>query len=371
MAPYKRKRGIMKPLIGYEWPEGRCKQVAYISQDHHIHELCVSNGGTWQHADLTTLASAHLADSRFLVGFAWPEGGTKQVAYVGPDHHVHELVVSVGGTWQHTDLTAITGAPPAVQVTAGYSWPEGRSKQIVFVGDDGHIHECSVEAGKQWRHIDLTAVTNAPSPSSYFMVGYAWAAGRGKQVAYVSQDGHVHELHLEARGIWQHTDLSALTSAPRAVDLMVGYEWAESRCKQVAFVGENGHIHELCLVAGNQWKHADLSAITNAPPANDILAGYAWPGHSKQVAYVGQDGHIHELYVEAGKTWQRADLTERAQAPLTPITCLYGYSWAAGDTKQVAYVGEDGDIRELWMPRTGNWTYTDLSALVMPLPARF
>src|SRR5258707_800692 len=361
----------MKPLIGYEWPEGQSKQVAYISQDHHIHELFVGNGGTWQHADLTTLASAPLANSRFLIGFAWPEGRTKQVAYLGQDNHVHELVSSGGGAWQHADLTAITGAPPAVQVTAGYSWSEGHSKQIVFVGDDNHIHECSVEAGKQWRHTDLTAVANAPRPSSYFMVGYAWTAGRGKQVAYVSQDGHIHELYLEAGGIWQHTDLSELTNAPLAVDLMVGYEWAESQCKQVAFVGEDGHIHELCLVAGKQWTYADRSTITNAPPATDALAGCAWQGHCKQVAYVGQDGRIHELYVEAGKTWQRVNLTELAQAPLTPIMCLYGYSWAAGDAKQVVYVGEDGDIRELWMPRTGNWTYTDLSSQVLALPARF
>jgi hypothetical protein len=30
----------MKPLVGYEWPEGRSKQIAFISQDHHIHEFC-------------------------------------------------------------------------------------------------------------------------------------------------------------------------------------------------------------------------------------------------------------------------------------------------------------------------------------------
>src|SRR5258708_26748864 len=115
LISYERKReSIMKPLVGYEWPEGRSKQVAFISQDHHIHEFCVRNGGTWQHVDLTTLASAPLADSRFLIGFDWPEGKTKQVAYLGQDQHIHELVVSVGGTWQQTDLTAITGAPPAV-----------------------------------------------------------------------------------------------------------------------------------------------------------------------------------------------------------------------------------------------------------------
>src|SRR5258708_35340212 len=67
MKPQERE-SIMKPLIGYEWPEGRCKQISFISQDHHIHEFCVSNGGTWQHADLTMLASAPLAHRRFLIG---------------------------------------------------------------------------------------------------------------------------------------------------------------------------------------------------------------------------------------------------------------------------------------------------------------
>ena len=104
----------------------------------------------------------------------------------------------------------------------------------------------------------------------------------------------------------------------------------------------------------------------------NILAGYAFPGgRSKQVAYVGQDSRIYELYVEAGKVWQCVNLTELAQAPLTAMTSLSGYAWSAGDSKQVTYMGDDGEIRELWMPRTGNWAYTDLSQIVMAVPARF
>lgn len=362
----------MKPLIGYDWPEGQSKQVAYISQDHHIHEFSVSKGGSWQHTDLTQLSGAPLASSRFILGYAWPEGGTKQVAYLAQDGHVHELWMSTGGTWQHADVSALTGAPPAVRVTAGYSWAEGHSKQIVFVGDDHHIHELCAEAGKPWRHVDLTTITDTPLPGSHFMVGYEWSEGRSKQVAYVGQDGHIHELYLEAGGVWQHIDLSAITHAPRAVDLMVGYGWPEGRCKQVAFVSEDRHIHELCMVVEQNWQHADLSAITNAPQAMNILTGYAFPGgRSKQVAYVGQDSRMYELYVEAGKMWQCVNLTELAQAPLTAITSLSGYAWSAGDSKQVTYVGDDGEIRELWMPRTGNWTYTDLSQIVMAVPARF
>ena len=362
----------MKPLVGYEWPDGHTKQVAYIGQDHHVHELHVPVGGSWQHADLTNLAGAPKAINRFLVGFAWPEAGTKQVAYVSEDGHIQELTVRIGESWQHADLNAITGAPPATQVTAGYSWSQGRSKQIVFVGDDGHIHELSVVAGNSWIHADLTALTNSPLPSSRYMVGYEWAEGSSKQVAYVSQDGHIHELYLQAGRGWQHADLSMLTNAPRAVDLMVGYQWREGRCKQVTFVGEDGHVHELSVGTGQPWIHTDLTALTNAPLATNVLTGYAWEqGHTKQVAYVGQDGYIHELFVEIGGRWQEANLTSLAHAPLTSITSMDGYAWETGGSKQVAYVGNDGDIRELWVALGGNWQYADLSQIVMALPVRF
>jgi len=362
----------MKPLVGYEWPEGRSKQVTYISQDHHIHELVVGIGGNWQHADLTTLAGAPSATSRFLVGFAWPEGGTKQVAYLGPNGQIQELCVHVGGNWQCTDLSAITGAPPAVQVTAGYSCTASRSKQIIFVGDDDHIHELTVEMDRAWRHVDLTALTNAPIPGSKRMVGFEWERGQCQQIAYVGQDGHIHELFMETGKMWQHADLTAMTNAPRATDLMVGFEWQEGQCKQVAFVGEDCHIHELCLAVGNSWKHTDLNALTNAPLATDVLTGFAYPqGQMKQISYVGQDGHVHELCVEIGGSWRQTDLTAQAQAPITSITCIDGYAWSRNGSKQVAYVGNDGEIRELWMPLGGQWAYANLSQMVMALPVRF
>ena len=362
----------MKPLVGFDWPEGCSKQVVYVSQDHHIHEFVVGMGGGWQHADLTTLAGAPLASSRFITGYAWPEASTKQVSYLSLDGHIHELWVQPGGKWQHADVSAFTGAPPAQQVTAGYSWSEGRSKQIVFIGDDEHIHELYVEVGGQWRHVDLTAITAAPLPGSRFMVGFGWKEGRCKQVAYVAQDGHIHELYMEIGRSWEHVDLTAMTNSPRAIDVMVGYEWPEAACKQIAFISEDRHIHELCLVAGKSWAHTDLSMLSGAPPATDIMTGFAWPqGRSKQVAYAGLDNHVHELFVEAGKTWQHVDLTRLANAPATPIASIDGFAWSAGESKQVTYVGDDRQIRELWLPKGGQWTYTDLSTVVMAVPVGF
>lgn len=362
----------MKPLVGFDWPEGRSKQVVYISQDHHVHEFHVGMGGTWQHTDLTRLVGAPLATSRFLVGYAWSDGGTKQITYLGPAGHLHELCVSVGGTWQHTDLSALTGAPPAHQVSAGYAWEAGHSKQVVFLGDDGHLHELSVEAGQSWQHTDLSALTNAPLPASPFLVGYEWRERRSKQLVYVGQDGHLHELFLLAGGNWDHLDLTAMTNAPRAVEITVGYEWQEGRCQQIAFVSQDSHVHELHMVTGQDWQHTDLSALTNAPAATSILTGYAWEeGHSKQLAYVGRDGHLHELFVEAGQNWQHVDLTAIAYAPVTSISSISGYAWSVGTSKQVAYVGTDGEVRELWMPLHCDWTATDLSQLVRAVPVLF
>ena len=45
-------------------------------------------------------------------GYAWENGRTKQVVYLTSDGHIHELFVAVGGAWDHADLTQLTGAPP-------------------------------------------------------------------------------------------------------------------------------------------------------------------------------------------------------------------------------------------------------------------
>src|SRR6266567_3703895 len=203
----------MKALVGFDWPEGRSKQVVYVSQDHHVHEFFVGMGGRWEHADLTTLAGAPPASSRFITGYAWPESSTKQVAYLSMDGHIHELWVQPEGRWQHADVSAITGAPPARLVTAGYSWSEGHSKQVVFIGDDDHIHELFVEAGKTWQRVDLTQQANAPTTPVVAIDGFAWSAGEAKQVAYVGDDRQIRELWFPKGGKWTYTDLSTVLLA--------------------------------------------------------------------------------------------------------------------------------------------------------------
>src|SRR3954454_14780382 len=138
----------------YAWPGHATKQVAFVGPNLHVHELWVARGGDWSQADLTARATGISgggrgappgADSRDLVAYGWPDGGTKQVAYVGDDRHVYELFVGGSASdWMWGDLTTLTGCPPVRRqtesLTVGMAWSGGHTKQVAYVGDDGHIH---------------------------------------------------------------------------------------------------------------------------------------------------------------------------------------------------------------------------------------
>src|SRR5688572_20597753 len=107
--------------------------------------------------------------------FSWDVGRSKQVVYIGrDDRHIHELSVVSGADWTHTDLTALINdrigrevvprARPSSGIV-GYEWPEGRSKQVAFVDDRGDIHELYVVAGDPngWQHANLTTLANRNS----------------------------------------------------------------------------------------------------------------------------------------------------------------------------------------------------------------
>jgi hypothetical protein len=70
------------------------------------------------------------------------------VAYVTDDGHVQELSVRVDSDWTNADLTVLTGAPNAARgrPIVGYSWDKRWSKQIVYLSNDGHLHELFVQA---------------------------------------------------------------------------------------------------------------------------------------------------------------------------------------------------------------------------------
>ena len=151
-----------------------------------------------------------------LCGYDWPQGGTKQVIYVDDQGHVIELVEGWESPWQSADLTELTGAPPpGGTALAGYAWSAGGTKQVAYVDSQGHVIELFVAAVIPWHWVYLTELTGAPPPGGTALAGYGWYRGNTKQVAYVDGQGQVIELFVAAGTPWQWVNLTELTGAPQ------------------------------------------------------------------------------------------------------------------------------------------------------------
>jgi hypothetical protein len=365
----------MLRIAASAWETNGTKQVVYRGADGHIHELFVSVGGSWSHADLTRLADApQPASDTAFAGYEWKAGGSKQVVYITADGHIHELFVSVGGSWSHADLTQVAGAPLILnQVSfAGFEWKAGGTKQVVYPTPAGHLHELFVSVGGSWSHADLTQMAGAPSENNVFPVIAVceWKAGGTKQVVYRGADGHIHELFVSVGGSWSHADLTQMTGAPQPefASGFASYQWEAGGSKQVAYITADGHIHELFVSVGGSWSHADLTEMTGAPrPQPDTaFAGYEWKaGGTKQVIYRTEDGHIHELFVAVQDSWDHADLTLTTDAPpaSTNAPIIAGYEWGAGNTKQVVFLTPNGHIHELFVSVGDSWSHADLTQI--------
>ena len=145
-----------------------------------------------------------------LHGYDWPQGGTKQIAYVNSQSHVMELLLGYGDPWQWVDLTTLTGAPPASgSALAGYTWSAGGTKQVVYSDQQSHIIELFVAKGSPWQWVDLMALTGAPLLHQQPLTGYAWVWGATKQVAYVDDQGEVIELRCGLNDQWHCFNLTA------------------------------------------------------------------------------------------------------------------------------------------------------------------
>ena len=195
----------------------------------------------------------------------------------------------------------------------GYDWPQGGTKQVVYVDGQSHIIELCEGLEGPWQSADLTVLTAAPIPGDAVLAGYAWSAGRTKQVAYVDDQSHIIELFVAGGGQWQWADVTALTGAPLAgqAGALAGYDWLNGQTKQIAYADGQGHVIELCVARESPWQWADVTALTVAPPLHQKpLTGYAWVwGAAKQIAYVDDQGHVIELGVGLLGQWGCANLT--------------------------------------------------------------
>jgi hypothetical protein len=312
------KASDMSPLAGYSWSAGGTKQIVYMDRNRHVQELYKGVNSYWQHADLTQLTHAPLVDGTALSGYEWTAGGTKQVVYVDNNYHIQELYVGQAGQWQAADLTQLTGAPLAEGThLVGYDWPAGGTKQVAYIDNRGHIVELYVSMSGNWQVADITQITGAPladrgnlGPS---LTAFSCAADNTKQIVYQDRYGRILQASVKPNEQWQLTDLTAVTQAPLANSIggIQGYDWPAGMSKQIVYVDNQYHVQELYQPLNDYWHVADLTAMTHAPRVQEgPIAGFAWSaGQTKQVVYTGPRESIQELYVCPGGQWQSTDLT--------------------------------------------------------------
>ena len=360
-------------IVGYEWALEGTAQVVYETGDNHIHEMVSGRDRRWKDDDVTRVAGGPELESAIIVGYAWPDGHTKQIAYTSPmdaSGHIHELVIRQGNTWSYADLMkqTIVVPPSDGNALAGFAWKAGRTKQVVYTSGDGHIHELAGGVVSQWYHTDITQLTGAPIAEGSLLAGYPFEKKRTKQVVYTSGDGHIHELMMEVGGPWHHIDLMEITNAPPADgSALVGYAWENRGTKQVVYTGNDGNIYELEGRMDGRWRYADLMQFTNAPlPGGSALAAYAWEtGNTNQVVFVGRDRHVHELTMDANGSWSHIDLTHLLRAPDAGNDVIVGYEWSAQFAKHVVYLDkkENPHIQSLMFRSGSSWQHEDLTEL--------
>jgi hypothetical protein len=265
--------------------------------------------------------------------------------------------------WHGTNLTAATASPkPAAGPICGYASGAPDQLHVDVVDLNGHVRELAWDGGI-WSPHDLTVDSGDPGhavarPGS--LAGWVSSDPQQQHVAYLGTDGHVHELSYDD-GTWHPLDLTqkaGLVPPIAATSPVVGFASTQPSQQHVYVVGVDSAIHE--LVYDQQWAQVNLmiaapKAVPVGPQAQ--LAGCTTPGQL-HVYYVGTDNHVHEL-VYSGGTWTPHDLTIDGQATLPAASTSRIYAYAT-DQQHVIYLGSDGHVHEL-VYSAGDWSDQDLS----------
>ena len=152
-----------------------------------------------------------------------------------------------------------------------------------------------------WIDADVTNLAGAP-PAAGKPFGYVTSSEVIARVVYRGRDAHIHEMWLRRGSSWKHADLTSLTDAPPAASDPAAYSTNFDETARVIYRGSDGHIHELWLPEGGVWAHADLTQIAAAPPAGGVPQGFydTTVSSMARVVYRGNDNHIHELHFGQG-----------------------------------------------------------------------
>jgi hypothetical protein len=254
------------PLTCYACEKQKSEHVIYVGEDGNVYEIYwtfpdvdkVHGGPLWQINPL----SAHTGytgpltpkPGGPLVAYMFENEGTEHVVYIAKDNTIRELYYS-GGKWTGNNLTRASGAkPPAANSPlAGYACEYENTQHVIYMGDDGDIHEIYNSQGWKPEH-SLTQITNTSQPShTSALVGYACEYERTEHVVYIANNSNIQELYRSGSS-WYTTNLnsSSGSGAPPPVSPaspLAGYSFENQRTEHVVYLDANQQVHELYAAA--------------------------------------------------------------------------------------------------------------------------
>lgn len=278
-----------------------------------------------------------------------------RVVYETGARHVEMIAYNLDSThYKKYDLTALSGAPLAACPTCtpeGRPWFDGVLDEVVYVTGSGHVEDLSM-SGSAWKAKDLSALTGAPKAASIPMGYFSDVAGAGEdRVVYSTATGHVEELSRPAAStVWAAKDLSALTGAPPASSPPFGFSTGNpSALAQVVYETASGAVEQLALPHAGTWHAHNLTSLAGAPAAAAGTEPVGYVAAAMRVVYESASGSVMALSSSNETTWTSSNLSTITGAPLA-VKGPRGYDTGenGGATDVVVYETASGAIEEIY-----------------------
>lgn len=243
--------------------------VLYVGTDRHLHVMEYSTSKkTWADRDLTPNYKPLSTDEAFPgVPCGYPfSTSSLEVFYRDPRGAIKWIASPGVASWaQEIDLTAQTGAPPAISNGNAFFRDSDQSCYVVYGAADHCIHILTRVLGQQWKHIAPSTLLKCPLMSGN-PYGFVWTYDNSIHIIHRGEGAHLYDLY--SSGTWGIKDITVASSItlPSGAKLLnetaksdpVAWSWKTDNGMHVVFTGFDDRLHEIVAVPGKEWRGYDL-----------------------------------------------------------------------------------------------------------------
>lgn len=163
-----------------------------------------------------------------------------------------------------------------------------------YRGTDGHIRSVYWTQATPYGEDNLSGTAGTPKAGGDPR-GYYLAQTDVHQVAYRGEDGHIHEIYWVGDAPAQGWSPSIACNAPKAAGNPYPFYVATINTKHLVYRGEDKRIYDLSWNPGGQVTVTDLTEFALAPAAKTDPRAFVTPKGECHVFFVGEDDHVHEI----------------------------------------------------------------------------